>query len=735
MMATAAADDDDDVADAAAFVRALGARAVALQFPDELLGAAAGAATRLAAALGDAATRVAVLGDTSFGSCCVDEVAAAHLPADAVVHFGPSCLSPPSGVPALHVFERHPVPVDAAAAALCALLDEAPAAAAPVLLLFDTAYAHALPALLSATAVRQGATVPAGAAGGEQRAVPDVSTSDVSVADSKEALVRRFTVALRSPLPARLVVPSYCRVAFPAGGGASAAPAPPHSCSPAAAAAPASGCACEGAPPATTTPTAACAPSPSPALGVEPGAAAAADGNALAGGGGGGDIDSDPSGGGGSSMTVLGLRVALPARTGGGGGGGGGPFGSVWYLGHRPSRLRAVTAQFAGAGVPVWAWDPRAPDAGAALVSTASSRLMSQRYRMVEVLRGAGIIGIVAGTLGVARHADVIAALRAAAARAGKAAYTFLVGKLSPAKLGNFPEVDAFVLVACPECALLDEATAAGFVAPMATPQEALIALLGGGAAGEGSDAGEDDGKEAVPSSSSLRWTGCAEFDFSRLLHDAAARALGLHAGDDGGGGGAAFFSLIASGGGGSGGSRVGGPRILPSRPWQQQQQQQQQQQEPAAPSTLAAASESVAPPPSAATAAAAAAGALAVSADLASRAALATLVASGPNAGAAATYLATQRQWRGLAYDYSDAVREGGLSVAEGGAGADSGGSGPDGTDPEALALALAAPASQLAPSSTALGAVLPPARVVQGSVGRAAGYAGEGAGRQPAR
>ncbi|CAN0414280.1 unnamed protein product, partial [Phaeothamnion confervicola] len=48
-----------------------------------------------------------VTGDTSYGSCCVDEVAAQHLGADAIVHYGRACLSPTaSGVPVLYVFGR-----------------------------------------------------------------------------------------------------------------------------------------------------------------------------------------------------------------------------------------------------------------------------------------------------------------------------------------------------------------------------------------------------------------------------------------------------------------------------------------------------------------------------------------------------------------------------------------------------------------------------------------------------
>lgn len=33
-----------------------------------------------------------VTGDTSYGSCCVDEVSAQHLKADAIVHYGESTL-------------------------------------------------------------------------------------------------------------------------------------------------------------------------------------------------------------------------------------------------------------------------------------------------------------------------------------------------------------------------------------------------------------------------------------------------------------------------------------------------------------------------------------------------------------------------------------------------------------------------------------------------------------------
>ena len=39
-------------------------------------------------------SRVAILGDTSYGECCVDEVAAEHVGADSVIHYGHTCMTP-----------------------------------------------------------------------------------------------------------------------------------------------------------------------------------------------------------------------------------------------------------------------------------------------------------------------------------------------------------------------------------------------------------------------------------------------------------------------------------------------------------------------------------------------------------------------------------------------------------------------------------------------------------------
>jgi diphthamide biosynthesis protein 2 len=54
-----------------------------------------------------------ILADSSYGACCVDEVAAEHVDADVVVHYGRSCLSPSSRLPVVYIFTNPPLEMDA----------------------------------------------------------------------------------------------------------------------------------------------------------------------------------------------------------------------------------------------------------------------------------------------------------------------------------------------------------------------------------------------------------------------------------------------------------------------------------------------------------------------------------------------------------------------------------------------------------------------------------------------
>ena len=124
-MSTSVASDDDfalayDVERTARWIRRGDRRRIALQLPDDKLPDAARLATTLRRALdrddpgGESAVEreVFVLADTTFGACCVDEVAAAHRDADAIVHFGRACCSPTSRTPARLVFDRRAMDVE-----------------------------------------------------------------------------------------------------------------------------------------------------------------------------------------------------------------------------------------------------------------------------------------------------------------------------------------------------------------------------------------------------------------------------------------------------------------------------------------------------------------------------------------------------------------------------------------------------------------------------------------------
>jgi diphthamide biosynthesis protein 2 len=53
--------------------------------------------------------KLCILADTSYGACCVDEIAAEHVDAQVVVHYGRSCLSPTARLPVIYVYTSRPI--------------------------------------------------------------------------------------------------------------------------------------------------------------------------------------------------------------------------------------------------------------------------------------------------------------------------------------------------------------------------------------------------------------------------------------------------------------------------------------------------------------------------------------------------------------------------------------------------------------------------------------------------
>ena len=76
---------------------------IALQFPKGEISLAPALAESLSKLL-PSQTQIFVLGDTSYGDCCVDEVGAEHYCADCIIHYGYSCQNNPLRLPTFCLF-------------------------------------------------------------------------------------------------------------------------------------------------------------------------------------------------------------------------------------------------------------------------------------------------------------------------------------------------------------------------------------------------------------------------------------------------------------------------------------------------------------------------------------------------------------------------------------------------------------------------------------------------------
>ncbi|THH16089.1 hypothetical protein EW146_g4501 [Bondarzewia mesenterica] len=160
----------------------------------------------------------------------------------------------------------------------------------------------------------------------------------------------------------------------------------------------------------------------------------------------------------------------------------------IFYIG--PSSLRLTNLIMTHSSNPVYSYDPSTRQTH--LESVRTNKLLMRRYAVVQKARDADVFGILVGTLGVSSYLPLINNLRQMLKRAHKKSYTISVGKLNPAKLANFMEIECFVLVACPENSLIETKE---FYRPIVTPYELQVALQ----------------PEPV-------WTGEYILDFDRLL-------------------------------------------------------------------------------------------------------------------------------------------------------------------------------------------------------------------------
>ncbi|KAI5891539.1 diphthamide biosynthesis protein [Schizophyllum commune H4-8] len=327
-----------------------GWKRTALQFPDELLRYSVPIYRSLMSRLGPG-RELYVLADTSYGSCCVDEVAAKHADVDAVVHYGHACMSQTYRLPVIYVFGKKQIDVDDCVAkfvAQCRVED----LKRPVVLRHDVGYTQQIPRILS-----------------KLRAQLD----DLEV--------------LCEETPTRI----------------------------------------------------------------------------------------DPS-----SSSEPRHRTAAENAT-------------ILYVGGESLSLTNLLMTHSTCDV--YSYLPKSREIR--LESGKTNRMLMRRYAAVQKARDADVFGILVGTLGVASYLPLIKHLRETLKKAQKKSYTISVGKLNPAKLANFMEIECFVLVACPENSVIE---AKEFLRPIVTPFELQIAL------------------QAEPD-----WTGRYVLDFEQLLAESKA--------------------------------------------------------------------------------------------------------------------------------------------------------------------------------------------------------------------
>eukprot|EP00934_Nitzschia_sp_Nitz4_P003675 Nitzschia sp. Nitz4//scaffold11_size288233//274391//276061//NITZ4_000824-RA/size288233-processed-gene-0.256-mRNA-1//-1//CDS//3329534224//3665//frame0 len=368
---------------------------VAVQFPDEMLHDSLDVCWLLEEGLSkelpSATPFVFCLGDTTVSSCCPDEVAALHLQAHVLVHYGHACLSPTGTLPVVYSFGRSSMNVDQAVdTCLTEMQPE------KVLLLYQVGYHHVISTFREKLVERSSATVVVGK-------IPEPT--------QKKARVLR---QLNSQ-----------------------------------------GCGCGN-----DVCLHAEDQEDEEEIVEEPDTS---NDNDL-------DIRTP------KSLVVGGL--ALPESV------------SSWeelseytilFVGEFESTSQRqyvnIMLRFLSLPSPsqsIWTYSPQTDSLSSAVPRNLQKQL-NRRFFLTQKARDAHVFGILVSNLSQQHLVEVVKTLQRKIQNAGKASYSFAVGKINPAKLANFAEIECFVLVACREHSLLSDERE--YPVPVITPLELDVAL------------------------------------------------------------------------------------------------------------------------------------------------------------------------------------------------------------------------------------------------------------------
>ncbi|KAE8748346.1 hypothetical protein FOCC_FOCC004982 [Frankliniella occidentalis] len=294
------------------WINANGLSKVCLQFPDNLL---CDSPDVLLSLRNSSGAQCFILGDTSYGSCCVDEVSAEHVQADGIIHFGHACLSLTIRLPVLYIFQSKPLDVQNLMNAISARFEDCNSS---LLVIYDVAYSH-------------------------------------KIADVDKALTLKFPNAVS----ARPTLSNSAKEQY----------------------------------------------------------------NCL-----------------GSSFTLPDKSILENYN--------------VLYIGHDGRTFTNYLLELAACKL--FRYDPEETQSCVQPADGKISKFLMKRLHLVERVKDARTLGILIGTLGVEGYLDAVDRVKLLAKKTGKKTYIFAVGRPNIPKLANFPEVDVFVLIACPENSLFD---------------------------------------------------------------------------------------------------------------------------------------------------------------------------------------------------------------------------------------------------------------------------------------
>lgn len=144
--------------------------------------------------------------------------------------------------------------------------------------------------------------------------------------------------------------------------------------------------------------------------------------------------------------------------------------GHLLWLGEEDEELRTLQMQYAFRSA--WRWDPE--DNNITSIPADASQAVRRRHFFVEKAKSAQVVGVAVESVADAETRNTVKRVESMARNANKTVYVFVMSRVAPAKLANFPEVDVFVLVACPYTCLVDSKQ---YYAPVITTFEAQMAF------------------------------------------------------------------------------------------------------------------------------------------------------------------------------------------------------------------------------------------------------------------